>query len=66
MADLSYLGPVLEVLQGIAKGIGRACSNIGLFFRGRKSKNQYKDGKDAVENGDVDKINDILKEHKKD
>ena len=60
MSIASILGLVYNILR-----IGRQIlSTIENFLRNRKTKEKYKEGHDAIENGDIDKINDMLKNHK--
>ena len=60
MSIASILGLVYNILR-----IGRQIlSTRENFLRNRKTKEKYKEGHDVIENGDIDKINDMLKNHK--
>lgn len=55
---------VLSLIYNILR-IGRNLfSALNIFRRNRQIKKRYEESHDAVENGDVDKINDMLKTHK--
>lgn len=59
--DLKSLAGIAEALRAAGKAFKALFANWGFFFRRNKAKQDTQDGDKAVENGDVDKINDILR-----
>ncbi len=54
---ISLLGNIIRVVQKIT-------SFISNYKRNKDIKKKYEEGHDAVENGDVEDLNDIFKNHK--
>jgi len=59
-ADWAVVGSIADIVRGVGKGLKEMFSTWGMKWRNRKSKKRQKDSHEAVENGDVDAINDIL------
>ena len=59
--DFKSLAGIAEALREAGKVLKALFANWGFFFRRNKSKQDSQNGDKAVENGDVDKINDILR-----
>lgn len=55
---------LLSLVYNILRVGQQILSTINDFLKNRKIKEKYKEGHDAIENGDIDKINDMLKNHK--
>ncbi len=58
------LASILGLLYNILRIWDKIISCIENFTRNKKTKEKYNESHDAIENGDIEKINDMLKNHK--
>jgi hypothetical protein len=63
--NFSFLSSILGLASNILNLGWKFVVLIGNFVANRTIRKKYKEGHDAVENGDVDKLNDIITGRKK-
>ena len=55
---------ILGLLGNIIRAVRKIASFISDYTRNKDIKKKYEEGHDAVENGDVEDLNDIFKNRK--
>ena len=58
------LAAIISLLSNIIRIAKKITSFISDYTRNKDIKKRYKEGHDAVENGDVEDLNDIFKNRK--
>ena len=58
--SLSAISIIITAIYDIIKSIRGFLYRMSTYWKNRKIKNKYKKGEKAVENGNVDDINDII------
>lgn len=59
--SLSTISTILSLLYSVLRISRDFFMHIDIFKRNRRIKKDYKEGEKAVNEGDVDKINEIIK-----
>lgn len=58
--SLSAISVIITAVYDILRGFRGLFYRMGNYWKARRAKKKYKKGEEAVKDGDVDAINDII------
>lgn len=58
--SVSNFNAIVNIINTLMEAGKVFCSWVGNYIKNRNIRKKYDNGKDAVDNGDVDAINDII------